>query len=289
MKKAVCWLLVFLLTGTLVLLGFSGVFSLAAAPALREGGTPVPQAVREEEAELIRARVNDLGDIYGFAPESAMKAVTPEILDELNEQAAAWWNAVLTEGRPGAEPEWDLTDLRNGLREDPALTEGMDTERAEETVYAAADAVGKTVVRTVLPMRQNLMILALTKVGQRIDIPDLIRFGTGVPWAMLAACLLLSGVVALLESRRLTESLKYLGSAAGAAALVTAATLILIFFAPFSGLIGEASASLQAQYDALLSDAVIRLGAWTASLLILCGVCLGFWIRGARRAGKARS
>ena len=99
MKKVLCWLLAFLLAGTLALFGISFACARAVEPGLREGGTPVSEGVQRVEMNLVREKIEELAPIYGFSAETAMKVVTEEKLAEMNRQAALWWNGILVNGR----------------------------------------------------------------------------------------------------------------------------------------------------------------------------------------------
>ena len=266
MKKAVNWILAFLLTGMLAMLGVSWAFRQAVAPELKDGGTPVSDGIRAQEMEIIGEKVAELGSIYGFDAEWLMKMVTPEAVEDLDRQAAAWWNTLLTEGVSAEEPQWDTETIREQLSMDETFIGGDDEQTAERKIMQAEAAVRQTVIRTVLPMRVNLMTLVMMEAGKRADLPDLIRFCTGIPAALLAACFLLSGLIALLESRQLSGCLKYIGSALGGGALVALCALILGCTLPVSAIIGEASPSLLLQYGALSSGMTIRLAAFSAML-----------------------
>ena len=279
MKKAVNWILAFLLTGTLAFFGISWAFRQAVAPALKDGGTPAPEALREKEMELIRGKVEELGSIYGFDAEWALKMVTPEVLENLNVQSAAWWNTLLTEGVSAEVPQWDTETIREQLSMDDSFIGNDSEEDADRKIMQAEAAIRQAVVRTVLPMRGNLMTLIMMETGKRADLPNLIRFTTGIPFFLLALCFLLAGLIAALESRRLSGSLKYLGCAMGGGALVTLCALVLGSTLPVSGMIGEASPSLLLQYNALSSGMVLRQSVFSALLLAGCVLCLLAWRR----------
>lgn len=283
MKKAVNWFLAFLLTGTLAFFGITWAFRQAVAPALKDGGTPVTEAVREKEMEQIRGKVQELGSIYGFDAERALKMITPEVLEDLNVQSAAWWNTLLTEGVSAEEPQWNTETIREQLSMDPSFVGNDSEEAADRKIMQAEAAIRQAVVRTVLPMRGNLMTLIMMQAGKRADLPNLIRFATGTPFFLLALSFLLAGLIAALQSRRLPGCLKYLGSAMGGGALVTICALIAGLTMPVAGMIGEASPSLLVQYSAVSSGMVLRLAVYAALLAAGCVLCLLAWRRSAFR------
>ena len=96
------------------------------------------------------------------------------------------------------------------------------------------------------------------------------------PPAALALSALLAGLTALLESRRISGCLKYIGAALGAAAIVLIAISVLMANAGIRPMILEASRSLAVQYDSVLTEALIRAGALAAVLTagsVLCLIC----------------
>ena len=277
MKKILCWLLAFLLTGTLALFGFSYVGAQAVDPALRKGGAVASDRVQEMEMQLIRDKVDELASVYEFRADTAMKFITPEKFAEMNTQAALWWNSLLADGREGDAPVFDTKEMISAFEADFAPAGSTGEEADEETglrAEEAANAVAEGILRIVLPLRLPLIGIGMSKVTERVDLGNVIRFLTGIRWAALALCALLAGLIALLESRKLRMSLQYIGSAMGAAVLVMAGGVVLYLMSGIDPLIAGASPSLSVQYGSLLSGASIRLGVYAAVLLIGCITCL---------------
>lgn len=276
MKKVLCWVLALLLTGTLALFGFSYSVSRAVDPAMREGGAVPSENVQQMEMQLIRSKVEELAPAWGFSAETAMKYITPEKLAGMNKQAALWWNGLLVRGEPGDAPAFDTGEMAAAFTADMAPAGGGDApgEEAEMRAAEAANAVSESIQRIVLPLRLPIIGKGLAEASARVDLGNVIRFLLGIRWAALALCALLAGLIALLESRRLRESLKYIGAAMGAAVLVTAAGAVLYILSGVDRLIAGASPSLSVQYASLFSAAGIRLAVYTGVLLAGCIVCL---------------
>lgn len=277
MKKILCWLLAFLLTCTLALFGFSYAAARAVDPGLKEGGTPADGFVQKLELQLIRNKIDELAPIYQFSADTAKKYVTVEKVAEMNDQAARWWNSLLTNGEAGEAPAFDTEEMLNAFLADatPAGSgEEGPGEEAELRATDAANAVAESILRIILPLRLPVIGIGTGKAAERVDVGNVVRFLTGIRWAALALCFLLAGLIALLESRKLRISLKYIGSAMGAAVLVMAGGVVLYFLSGIGLLIAGASPSLSIQYGALLSGAAIRLAVYAAVLLIGCITCL---------------
>ena len=288
MKKLICWFLALLLTGTLALFGFSYIAGRAVDPALREGGTAVSDKVQQIELQLIREKIDELAPIYGFSAETAMEYVTSQKLAEMNDQAALWWNNLLTNGEGGEAPVFDTGEMMNAFIADAAPAGRGEEEPSEEAELNAADAanaVAEGILRIVLPMRLPVIGIGANKAAERVDVGNVIRFLTGIRWAALASCALLAGLIALLESRKLRMSLKYIGAAMGAAVLVMAGGAVLYYLSGVEPLIAGASPSLSVQYGSLMSGAAIRLIVYAVILLAGCIVCLIF----CRRTHEAKT
>ena len=183
---------------------------------------------------------------------------------DLNAQASKWWSSILTTGKPTEGISWN-TDKLEELLFAQTVPAGQPVLRPED--------VSRSVIRMVLPVRQELIGPGLKKVRSRIDIPNVLTFFLGVPWAALAASALLAGLIALLESRRLRVCLKYIGAALGAAVIVLAASAVLVLTAGIEPMIREASRALAILYQEVVSQTLIRalvLGAVMAAGCIAC-------------------
>ena len=274
MKKILAVLLAFMLTGTLILFSVSFLGRQIILPAMNEGGAQVSDAVIREEQQLARERVTRLADLYGFDAEPVVSLIGEETLRDLNSQASRWWSTVLQDGTTGESLRWDTRELEQVLASDPRLAANKDPERDEYLEVSAAEDVRNSILRMVLPMRVQVIRLGLQEIGKRIDLPNIITFFLEVPWAALALCALLAGLIALLQGKKFQDAALYIGSAMGGAALVLAALMALYLCAGILPMIREASAGLTIQYRSILSGTMIRAGILTAALAAGCVLCL---------------
>ena len=274
MKKILAVLLAFMLTGTLILFSVSFLGRQIILPAMNEGGAQVSDAVIREEQQLARERVTRLADLYGFDAEPVVSLIGEETLRDLNSQASRWWSTVLQDGTTGESLRWDTRELEQVLASDPRLAANKDPERDEYLEVSAAEDVRNSILRMVLPMRVQVIRLGLQEIGKRIDLPNIITFFLEVPWAALALCALLAGLIALLQGKKFRDAALYIGSAMGGAALVLAALMALYLCAGILPMIREASAGLTIQYRSILSGTMIRAGILTAALAAGCVLCL---------------
>ena len=141
--------------------------------------------------------------------------------------------------------------------------------------------VRRSIIRMVLPLRQQVIGIGLQVVGKRVDIANLIGVFAGTPWAMLALSAFFAGLIALIAGR-IRASLKYIGSALGAAAIVLAVLVILFLTAGIQPMIREASVSLTIQYQEVFAGSIVLTAVLTAVMLAGCAICL---VQG-RKSGK---
>ena len=264
MKKAIAILLALLLTGSLVLFCVTFAGRQVLLPAMGEDGAQVSDSLIREEHRLVREKITAMSELYHFEAEPVLGVITEDTLREL-----------------GEELKWDTGELEKVLESDAVLKGMEDRDRAEYLAISAVEDIRQSVIRIVLPMRQKIVFLGMQEADKRIDTLNLINFFMGTPWAALALTALLAGLITLLESRKFKGTLRYIGSALGAAALVLIALIILYLCAGIQPMVREASASLAVQYQSIESGTLIRSGILAGTLAAGCVLCLAF-------SGKSR-
>ena len=274
MKKIVLIPLAFLLTASLILFSLSLIGNSIIAPAMGENGAQVSDTVIREEMSLIRERITKLSELYGFTAEPVIAYVDEETVRELNRQASLWWSSALKEGKAGDDLSWSISDLMEILSSDPALDKAKEEDQTESLILNIAEEVRKSVFRVILPMRQITIRLGLKEAGGIVDLPNLVSFFLGVPWAALALSALLAGLIALLENRNLKKGMIYIGSALGAAAMVLAAVAVLYLCAGILPMIREASQSLTIQYSHVAKGVMILALVLIIVMTAGCVLCL---------------
>lgn len=284
MKKAAAVLLALLLTGALVFFCVSFIGRQVILPAMSEGGAKVSDGVIREEMELARERIGELAELHGFDAEPVIGAVSEETLRDLNSQASGWWSTLLREGKPGEPLQWDAEEVEKAIVPDSLQNPEENPAEAEYLKSSTAEEVRNSITRMVLPMRQQTIRLGMQEIGKRVDLPSLVSFFLGVPWAVLALCALLAGLIALLDGRKFHAALTFIGSAFGAAALVLAALVLLFMNAGIQQMIGEASAGLAIQYRSVISGSAVLAGILAAALAAGCILCLAFSRKGGKTA-----
>ena len=274
MKKILAVLLALMLTGTLILFCVSFLGRQIVLPAMDEDGAQVSGTVIREEQQLARERVTKLAGLYGFDAEPVISLIGEDTIRNLHSQASIWWSSLLRDGKTGEALQWDTEELEQVLAADPRLAAGNDPEREEYLEVSAAESVRNSIIRMVLPMRLQVIRLGMQEIGKRVDLPNIVTFFLGVPWAALALAALLAGLIAMLQGKKFHDAPLYIGSALGGAALVLVTLMILYLCAGILPMIREASAGLTIQYRNVLSGTMIRAGILAAAMAAGCILCL---------------
>lgn len=274
MRKVIAILLALAMTGTLILFCVTFISRQIILPAMNENGASVSDSVIRQEQQLARERVIKLAELYGFDAEPVIALLTEETLIELNSQASQWWSTLLQEGKAGKELSWETGELEEILASDARLQQKQEQTRQEYLDITVAEEVRNSIIRMVLPMRAQTIRLGMQEIGKRADLPNLISFLLDVPWAALAFCSLLAGLIVLTANRKANRSLLYIGSSLGGAAIVLAVLMILYLSAGILPMIREASEGLAIQYQSVASAAMTRAGILTAMMAAGCILCL---------------
>ena len=271
MKKTISILLAFLMTGLMLLFCFTFLARELIVPAMDGNGTQAGDELIREEQQLAQKRIAKLADIYGFRAEPVAAVISEDIVRDLNDQSALWWKSILKRGKTGDAIRWKTDDVEQAIGENLISTDKKETEGV---AAAGAEAIRTSVIRTVLPVRQEIMELGLYKAGEKLDLPNLISFFMGIPWAALALCVLLAGLIALVWSgQTIREALPYIGGSLGAAALVMIAAAVLFLSIGIQPMIREASESLAFIYQRAVSRTMLLAGILTVIMAagsILC-------------------
>lgn len=271
MKKTISILLAFLMTGLMLLFCFTFLARELIVPAMDGKGIQTGDELIREEQQLVQKRIAKLADMYGFRAEPVAAVISEEILQDLNDQSALWWKSIMKRGKTGDAIRWKTDDVEQAIGGNLIST---DREETEGVAAAGADAIRTSVIRTVLPVRQEILELGLYKAGEKLDLPNLISFFVGIPWAALALYALLAGIIALAWSgRTIRDALPYIGGSLGAAALVMIAAATLYLHIGVQPMIREASESLAFIYQRAASRTMLLAGILTlimAAGYVLC-------------------
>ena len=277
--RAIAWIPAFLLTGTLLLL----VLSLIASQVLLSRSfyekAALDPAVLRHEKETVDAEIREMAVTYEFEAESVTSLMDLSMYSEYSRQMIDWWLGQNESGKGEEPPRADLDAIHSVLEEEAQAELAAD--------YSAADLVTSRIrdrfSRTVFPIRTPLIRALSQAMGKRADMPQITDAIRKLPLLAGAVCLLLSGLVALLLSRRLKETLKYFGTALSGAGIVLIVVRFLIDRFDMESLILEANEGLVLRYTILAGTVHRELVIAAAALLVLGAVCLTCFTLGGKQ------
>ena len=107
------------------------------------------------------------------------------------------------------------------------------------------------------------------------DVPTLRGYLPYLPWALLAACVLLAGLLLLCTHKRMIKGVLYIGSACGAAGICLGVIMGAVAYLDLPGRLAAASALLSMQLRLLLQSLALPMGLTALGLLVLGLMLIG--------------
>ena len=253
-------LLTFLMTLTVFAapLAWQGV-RLLTDEALHES-VALDSAVNDAQMVRITNMVEDLAAEQSFDPATVLALVTPEAVRAYNAEVVHWWMGLLQPDPVLTAPEWDADAIQDAVREDPLFQEAVSSTLRRATARdKVAYPIAEGIQSTVLPIRDQLVTLAMPKVLEKVDLPALLTLAGRVPPVLAGASALLALLVLALMHRRLCKGGMYIGSALSAAGLLTLITLGAFALINPCAMIAQASSLLALQAGLLLKKLALPL------------------------------
>ena len=233
--------------------------------------------VVNEQISHIYEKIDEMAEAYGFDPKTVRKAVSADEIRSFNAEVAAWWSALLTQGKMKDAPSWYSSEIEESLYH---AIQAKNTDGNPETIAEDLTAV---IQNTLFPLMSKGMSVA----QEHVDIPSLIRALRRLPMLGLAACLFAAGLIALLLGREFFRVLKHYGTAlAGAGLTIASAVLIFIFLRP-GDILAEASVHLASGFGVIAGRFGTNAGVAAAVLLVSGYLCLILYNRIKNRTDAA--
>lgn len=234
-------------------------------------------AVTDVQMVRITNTVEDLAAEQSFDPATVLALVTPDAVRAYNVEVIRWWMGLLQPDPVLTAPEWDAEAIQEAVRADPLFQEAVSSTLRRVTARdKVASPIAETIQSSVLPIRDQLVTLAMPKVLEKVDVPRLIVLADKAPLLLAGVSVLLALLVLILMHRRLCKGSMYIGSALSAAGLLTLITLGVIALINPAGMIARASSLLAMQAGLLLKKLALPLViiavAELAAGLVLIGV-----------------
>lgn len=274
-----------------ILLTFLMTLTVFCAPLLWQGvrlltdealheSVALDSAVNDAQMVRITNTVEDLAAEQSFDPATVLALVTPEAVREYNVEVIHWWMGLLQPDPVLTAPEWDAEAIQDAVREDPLFQEAVSSTLRRATARdKVAYPIAAAIQSTVLPIRDQLVTLAmpkvLEKVTEKVDLYSLLDLAGKAPLALTGVSVLLALLVLALMHRRVCKGVMYIGSALSAAGLLTLITLGTVALINPCAMIAQASSLLALQAGLLLKKLALPLVIIAAAELIVGLVLIG--------------
>lgn len=238
------------------------------------------------DAQMVRITnmVEDLAKEQSFDPATVLALVTPEAVRDYNVEVIRWWMGLLQPDPGLTAPEWDAEAIQDAVRADPLFQEAVSSTLRRATARdKVAYPIAETIQSTVLPIRDQLVTLAMPKVLEKVDAPRLVSLASKLPLALMGVSVVLALLVLALMHRRLCKGGMYIGSALSAAGLLTLITLGVIALINPCAMIAQASSLLALQAGLLLKKLALPL-----VIMAVAELAVGFALIGVHQRRMTR-
>lgn len=233
-------------------------------------------AVIDAQYTRIGEAVDALAQKYPFEPKTVMDFVTRDRLEDFNAQVVHWWMGLLQADPVLTAPSYDVEGLLDAVKADETFRAGVPESSWTATARdKIVQGVQDIVVQAVTPLRLSLLSLGLGKALSMADVPTLRGYLPYLPWALLAACVLLAGLLLLCTHRRMIKGVLYIGSACGAAGICLGVIMGAVAYLDLPGRLAAASALLSMQLRLLLQSLALPMGLTALGLLVLGLMLIG--------------
>ncbi len=227
--------------------------------------------VTEEQLHRIREEVSLLAEEYGFNPETVMNLISVEDMQKINREASRWLSEALREGKLKDAPSFHSEMIGEALLSDEAFVSSQDSFMLKNTILQIVGEIEKSVTGKAMAFREILLRAAERIAGKSIHLPTLSALIQQIPVLLLLISVGLSGIIALLTSRRFILCLRYIGAASTACAINLLIGLILMALMGIHPVLSDISALIFRKFQ-LFSIYTTVLAGGTAFILLVLGI-----------------
>jgi|GEM_PF-5429444 len=198
------------------------------------------------QMDEITEKITALAEEEGFDAEPVIASVSRESVEELNRAAVRWWTEIGKSGRLGDAPEYSADGVVEVLEADEAFTEAQNELMVENALYRVRQEVEEIVLDSAVKVRTIFVDKGMEVAREQVDLSQIVEMARSVPWLALSAAFLLTGLIALMVSRKIGMSAWYIGAAMVATGIVAVFGLIAVKCLGIGAMIEEASVLMTA-------------------------------------------
>ena len=227
--------------------------------------------VTDMQMARITSRVEELAAQYSFSPESVLDVVTRDSVAAYSREVIAWWMGLLGENPRLEAPGYPTDDVEAAVRADELFRASVPAFQQRTVARdSVAYEVGRTVKGSVLPLRTELMALAMPTLMERVNLPLWAGRLERLPLLCAAAALGLAVLVLVLMHARPDKAALYIGTALAGAALTVLGVTALAPLLDLVGMAAELSDILALQLK-VLWGILARRAVMMALPALVCG------------------
>lgn len=219
----------------------------------------------------VETTVRQLSETYSFDPEPVMALLSHEQFADYGQDMAAWWTHLLGGTTMAEAPFPDTNAITEAVLADERFIASIDafmlrTVARDEVAYP----IGKAMQVSAMPVRLSLLMLAMPRIEERIDIPAMLGYLSALRTILWVASGVLLALLLLTQGKyRLPTVSAGLLASFVLLAMLTVAVLIV----NLPGYVAEFSALLALQIR-VLQGALLPSVLLTEAALLLIGVLL---------------
>ena len=224
---------------------------------------------RVTSAQMVRVEttVRRLAETYCFDPEAVMDLLSGEQLAAYGQDMAAWWTHLLSGAVMLEAPFPNTNAIAEAVLSDERFVAATDafmlrTVARDDVAYP----IGKAMQEAVIPLRLSLLMLAMPRVAERVDIPARLAQLSALRTILWAATVVLLAVLLLTQGKHRLSTV----SASLLATFVLLAVLtMVVLIADLPGAVTELSPILSIQLSVLLRTLMPAALVVEAALLVV--------------------
>ncbi len=214
--------------------------------------------VLESQMNGIKESIGALAEEKGFNAESVLKEITPDGLKQMNRDCGEWLRQILLTGKTGETPTYPPEGIRKALEGDQAYMNSLNPYMAEQEIANLTAGISRAVTEKSLQFREVLLRAAVKAAGDKLSLQALSEVVRKVPVLLGILALALAGLIVLLLGKRPVLSLKYIGAALTACALLLLLALAVLPLLEIWPMLKSVSDMLAREYHLLTMVLVIE-------------------------------
>lgn len=219
----------------------------------------------------VEATVHRLAETYSFAPEAVMDLLSAEQLAVYGQDMAAWWTHLLSGAVMLEAPFPNTNDIVEAVLSDEQFVAATDafmlrTVARDDVAYP----IGKAMQESAMPLRLSLLMLAMPRIAERVDIPARLGQLSALRIILWAASVVLLAILLLTQGK---YRLPTVSAGLLASFVLLAGLTMAVLIADLPGAVTELSPILSLQVSVLLR-ALLPSALLTEAALLLIGAGL---------------